>query len=521
MKRISSPWLVIGLMMTLAGVLALSSTPAAGQGFTTSDPVIRRIWEIGMNNSRAEEIAQVMLDSIGPRLTGSPAMDRAQRWAVGLIRSWGIDARNEQYGTWRGWDRGITHIDLIQPRVRTLEGTMMAMSPGTNSRPVEGPVTIVPEWQTEEELENWIRSTRGKFVALAFPQPTCRPDSHYSQYGSPGALDRLREEREVALQDFRIHVPSQNSLRLRVEAAGALGTLESSWSNDIGVNKIFSTNTSRMPSIDLSCEDYGLVWRLAANGQGPVVRLTAESRFTATVPVNNTIGEIRGRELPDEYVMLSAHFDSWDSASGATDNGTGSTVMLEALRILGEAYPNPRRTILIGLWGGEEQGLIGSRRYAAANPGVVEGMQALFNQDNGTGRIQSITGNGLVSSGAHLGDWLARVPDALKQGLTLELPGIPGSGGTDHSSFVCFGAPAFGLNAANWSYGIHTWHTNRDTFDKVVFEDVRINAVLTAMLVYLASEDTRIERELRVMPTSPNGQPGQWPICQPGQAAFE
>lgn len=505
----------------LAVALAVSAVPAAGQNFTTNDPVLQRIWDIGMNQSQAEEIAQTLLDSIGPRLAGSPGIDRAQNWAVGLIRSWGVEARNEQYGTWRGWDRGITHIDLIQPRVRTLEGTMMAMSPGTNGRPVEGPVTVVPDYQTEAELEAWIQTVSGKFVALAYPQPTCRPDSHYAEFGTPGALDRLRATREAGLQNFRLRVASPPLLRLRLEAAGALGTLESNWSNDIGVNKVFATNTSRMPSIDLSCEDYGLVWRLASNGQNPIVRLNAESRFLGDVPVNNTLGEIRGRELPNEYVMLSAHYDSWDAASGATDNGTGSTVMLEALRILSEAYPNPRRTILLGLWGGEEQGLNGSRRFAGNHPEIIEGMQAFFNQDNGTGRVVSISGNGLVSAGAHFGDWTARIPDAITTHITLNLPGTPGSGGTDHASFICFGAPAFGLNAISWSYGTHTWHTNRDTFDKVVFEEIKNNAVLTAMLVYLASEDERMERERRVMPIGPGGQQGQWPNCQPGRGTFE
>lgn len=508
----------------LSGIVALltlgTAIPAGAQSFPTEDPVLRRIWEVGMEQSQVERIAQTMLDSIGPRLTGTPAMERANEWAVNLVRSWGVQARTEPYGTWIGWERGITHIDLIEPRVRTLEGTMLAWSPGTNG-PVEGPVVIVPDYQTNEELDAFIETVAGKFVAISFPQPTCRPDSHYEIYGRPGALERMRAARQDAAQNFRLRVPSPQLLRLRLEAAGAAGVLESNWSNDIGVNKVFSTNTERLPTIDLSCEDYGLVWRLAENGQNPVVRVNAESRFLGEVPVENMIAEIRGSELPDEYVMLSAHFDSWDAGSGATDNGTGSTVMLEALRILSEVYPNPRRTILLALWNGEEQGLNGSRRFAAMNPEIVENLQALFNQDNGTGRVVTISAQGFVGAGENLANWISRIPETITSEIELVLPGVPSSSGTDHASFVCYGAPAFNLSSLDWSYGTHTWHTNRDTYDKIVMEEVRNNAVLTAMLVYLASEDpNRVPRDRRVMPPGPGGRQLQWPTCSPGRASF-
>jgi carboxypeptidase Q len=509
------------LLAAITTLFAITATPVAAQSFPVDDPVIQRIWQVGVQESQAERIAQVLLDSIGPRLTGTPGMERANDWSVDLIRGWGVEARKEQYGTWLGWDRGITHIDLLEPRVRSLEGMMLAWSPGTNGT-VEGPVVVVPDYAESAELDAWLETVSGKFVAIAFPQPTCRPDSHYAEYGSPGALDRMRRDRQQAMQEFRLRVPSPPLLRLRLEQAGALGILESNWSDDIGVNKVFSTNTREIPTIDLACEDYGLIWRLAENGQNPVIRLNAEATYLGEVPVYNTIAEIRGRELPNEYVMLSAHFDSWDGASGATDNGTGSTVMLEALRILQEVYPNPRRTILLGLWSGEEQGLNGSRRFAAMHPNVVGNLQALFNQDNGTGRVVNISAQGLVGAGAHLADWLSKIPGEITQHIDLIVPGIPSSGGTDHASFICASAPAFNLSSISWSYGTHTWHTNRDTFDKVVFEEIRNNAVLTAMLVYLASEDPqRVPRDQRVMPRGPQGQQMQWPTCSPGRESSQ
>jgi carboxypeptidase Q len=500
--------------------VAIVAAPLGAQAPPAHDAVLQRIWDVGMRQSQAEPIAQALLDSIGPRLTGTPGMERASDWAVQLLTGWGIDARKEQYGTWLGWDRGVTHIDLLEPRVRSLEGMMVAWSGGTPG-PVTGPVVALPEYHHAAELDAWLESVRGKFVAISFPQPTCRPDAHYAEYGTAGALARMQSARQQALQNFRLRYPSAGALRARLEQAGALGVIESHWSDEIGVNRIFATNIRQIPTIDLSCEDYGLLWRLAENGQSPVIRLNAEARFLGEVPVHNTIAEIRGRDLPEEYVILSAHFDSWDGASGATDNGTGSTVMLEAMRILREVHPNPRRTILLGLWGGEEQGLNGSRRFAALNPDIVQNLQALFNQDTGTGRVNSISAQGLVGAGAHLSSWLARVPEDISQHIELLTPDLPSPESSDHAAFICAGAPAFYLRSVDWSYGTHTWHTNRDTYDKVVFEEIRNNAVLLAMLAYLAAEDPEhVSRERRVMPLDPQGRQLHWPSCQPGQSAF-
>jgi hypothetical protein len=306
-------------------------------------------------------------------------------------------------------------------------------------------------------------------------------------------------------------------LRTRLEESGALGLLLSNWSNDYGVNKIFDSDTRRIPSVDLSCEDYGLVFRLAQNNQGPIVRLEAEAEFTGEAPTFNTIAEIKGSQLPNEYIVLSAHFDSWDGSSGATDNGTGTITMMEAMRILKLAYPNPKRTILVGHWSGEEQGLNGSRAWAHDHPEVVTGLQALFNQDNGTGRVVNVGMGGLVGAAAHFGDWLSRIPTEISGNIQLGIPGAPAGGGSDNASFACAGAPAFGLGALNWGYGVYTWHTNRDTYDKVVIDDLKNNATLTAMLAYLASEDAgRVPRDRRVLPAGRGGGPGQWPQCQDG-----
>jgi carboxypeptidase Q len=502
--------------------LVLTTSSAAAQTFATDDAVLRRIWALGMDSSQIYRLGQVLTDSIGPRLTGAPGQKAAHDWAVAQYQRWGITARNEQYGTWRGWRRGATHIDLIAPRVRTLEGTMLAWSGGTRG-PIEGPVVVLPEAADSSAFRSWLPQTRNKFVAISFAEPTCRPNRQLEEFAvTPQWFNSFREERDNARQRWNQRVNtmarSSNNLRAQLEAAGARGILQSNWSQDYGVNKVFGTNIERIPTIDLSCEDYGLVFRLAQNNQGPVVRLNATAEFLGNVPTFNTIAEIRGSQKPNEYVMLSAHFDSWESSSGATDNATGTITMMEAMRILKQVYPNPKRTILVGHWSGEEQGLNGSRAFANDHPEIVNGLQALFNQDNGTGRVQTISAQGLVGAGPYLARWLGQIPSEITQHIRLVVPGTPGGGGSDYASFICAGAPAFSLSSLNWGYGTYTWHTNRDTFDKIMIDEVKNNAVLTAMLVYLASEDPdRVPRDRRtVMGRGAGGQQQSWPACRDG-----
>jgi Zn-dependent M28 family amino/carboxypeptidase len=232
------------------------------------------------------------------------------------------------------------------------------------------------------------------------------------------------------------------------------------------------------------------------------------------VPTFNVIATIRGNELPNEYVLLSAHFDAWDGASGMTDNGTGSVTMMEAMRLLKEHYPQPKRTIIVGLWSSEEQGLNGSRGFAADNPDVVEGLQISLNQDNGTGRVSSISTQGLTEAGAFFGRWFSRLPTSLTGPIRLSMPGSPGGGGSDYASFICSGAPSFSLGSDRFDYFSATWHTNRDTFDKVSWDDLKANATLTAMLAYLASEDDRLPRDRRLLGDNPRtGEARTWPEC--------
>lgn len=512
--------LSLSLGITLAAVGGVS--PARAQTLASEDAVLRRIWNEALDNSQIERLAQQLLDSIGPRLTGSPHSERAQEWAVKTLAGWGISAEREQYGTWEGWDRGVSHIDLVAPRVRSLEGRTLAFSPGTGGRPVEGGVIPIPAMSSAADFEAFLPQVRGKFVMISFPQPTCRTNAQWNEFGATGSFDRMNQARQAAERTWNASLQatglSNRDLPKRLEAAGALGVVTSLWSGAYGTTRVFNAYTRQVPTFELGCEDYGLVYRLAANNQGPRLRVTAEARNLGEVPVHNVIGTIPGSELPNEYVVLSAHYDSWEGGSGATDNGTGSVLMLEAMRILKAVYPNPKRTIIVGLWNGEEQGLNGSHAYVEDHPEVVQGLQALFNQDNGTGRVVSLSASGFVDAGASLARWLSKVPAEVTREIDFSVPGMPSGGGTDHASFVCAGAPGFGLGALNWGYFDHTWHTHRDTFDKLVFDDLKNNAVLVASLAYLASEDPeqtgRTKRN--VFPVNPNtGLSSGWPACSP------
>jgi len=490
------------------------------QTFPTDDPVIKKIWTEAMDSTQLPVLAHQLLDVIGPRLTGTPQLPKANSWVAEKYKSWGIDAQQEQYGTWRGWDRGTSHIDLLQPRVRTLEGTMLAFSPGTRKGGVSARLIALPDLVDSVAFQRWLPSAAGKFVLLSAPQPTGRPDKDWEEFGTKESFDSLKALRErIRLNwEHRIKVTGckADSLPVVLEAAGAAGVISSMWSQGWGVHRVFDTRTTTIPAVALSLEDYALVYRLAEQGDNPLVRIETEARFLDPQPIKNTIGRLQGGAKAGEYVVLSAHLDSWDGSSGATDNGTGTIIMLEAMRILKKVCPAPQRTILAGHWASEEQGLNGSRAFVKDHPDIVEHTQALFNQDNGTGRIQRLSGAGLLNAGEHLARWLSRAPVEVTRDLKVGFPGMPAGGGSDNASFAAAGAPGFGLGSLDWNYFAYTWHTNRDTYDKLVFDDLKNNVVLVACLAYLASEDPQcVGRERRALPMDKEtGKPGEWPAVK-------
>ena len=573
----------------------MGTVPLSAQQFPANDPALQRIWRLGMDSSQVQSLSQTLFDSIGPRLTGSPGLRAASDWVIGQYKSWGIDARREQYGTWRGWERGVSHIDLVEPRVRSLEGTMLAWSPGTNGKPVRAEVIVLPKFADSTEFVRWLPQAKGKIVLLSPAWPTCRPSEDWNRWATAASIARMDTLIGQMQKDWSVMTDANGRpdsaklyrgtgyslalgtgrLGMRLEKAGVAGLISSrnklagfanpfavpggpgagsvggrasqtpggasargggppasaapviggggaggrgaaaqQGSGGWGVIEVFETYDTMAPAVTLSCEDYSLLYRLADNNQKPVVTLDLDAKLLGEQPAFNTIGMIKGSEKPDEYVMLSAHFDSWDGSSGATDNGTGTMMAMEAMRILKLAYPHPRRTILVGHWASEEQGLNGSTAFTEDHPEVMKGLQALFNQDNGTGRVQSLSSSGLTDIGRHLESWYRQLPSFYTDSMSSNVVSwsfndVPtgNPGGTDGAVFACFGTPSFGMGAVNWNYGTYTWHTNRDTYDKVVFDDLKHNATLAAMLVYLASEDPEFIKR--------DKSPGTWPATWP------
>ena len=501
----------------------LAAVPVNAQTFRTDDPVIEAMWQQGMEESQTEWMAQILTDYIGPRLAGSPGLQDAVDWLQDLYGTWGVDVRAEEYGTWRAWDRGITHVDLIGPRVQTLEAKLLSWSPGTDG-PVDGLVVAIPVFENAAAVDEWLPSVRGKFVLASAPEASCREPQGFAELAREETVERMNVARRETQQSWatRLRALGGQEAHNRLEQAGAIGVLSSRWSGGWGVNKIFGASTETAVSLDLSCEDYGMLYRMYAARQTPRIRVNADAEHLGTVPQFNVIATIPGTELPNEYVMLSAHLDSWGGATGATDNGTGTITMLEAMRILKETYPNPRRTIMVGHWGAEEMGLIGSRAFAEDHPEIVENLQVLFNQDNGTWRIEYIQTQGLSAASGNLAKWIAQIPTEISGEIELGLPGPQETGGSDHVSFMCEGAPGWRLQSHYPDYRQYTWHTNRDTYDKIVFDDLKNNATLAAMLIYLASEDpVRVPRDRAVLPPNPRtGEPRTWLACRNARRSY-
>ena len=499
----------------LLGIALFSSTLMTAQ----QDPIVEAIVKEATENSQLEKYAFEFIDVIGPRLVGTPELKQAHDWVVDAYKNIGVDARNEEYGTWKAWQRGATQVTMTSPRVKSLDAMQLAWSPATKKNGVEGEVTILADVKDKAAFEAWLPSVKGKYVMISVNLPTGRPDYQWKEYATPESYEKMTKAKEEAIKNWSERIKNTGytakELPKVLEEAGAAGVIMSYWTGIMGANRIFGAETKKVPTLDINYEDYSLLYRLAENGKAPKIHVNAQSKDLGVSKTYNTIAEFKGTQKPEEYVVLSAHIDSWDGASGATDNGTGIITMLEAVRILKQVLPNPKRTILVGNWGGEEQGLNGSRAFAEDHPEIMEKIQVVLNQDSGTGRISSLSGQGFLHSYKFLGDWLQAVPQDYKRDLKTYFPGAPSASGSDHAAFVVKDVPAFMLSSLSWGYGGYTWHTNRDTADKIVFDDIRANAILIAIMAYKASESDEVfARDRAELPLNKEGKRNEWPAPQ-------
>jgi len=510
MKRFIVTFVLVALLVTV-------SAPVTAQTLAVDDPVIRAIWTEATENSHYADLAHELIDVIGPRLTGSPQDTRAHEWAVEQFRSWGIEAEMEQWGTWQSWQRGICHIDMLEPWVKTMTGHLMSWSPALR-RAVEAEVVIIPDVADQAAFQAWLPTVKDKWVLISFPEPSGRPHSTWQTNATREDYEAFMEERQAAQQAFteNLHRAGFEGRRLdqvvarAMEEAGAAGVIGMGWANNWHTYRTFTTYTTEIPAFIMSLEDYTLLYRLAVSGHTPTLEIEAEAETFGEKPTYNTVAMIPGTEKPDEYVIVMAHLDTWDTATGGVDNSSGSILAMETLRVLKEVFPAPKRTIVACLWGSEEQGLNGSASFVEDHPEIVAGLQAGFNFDSGIGRISRLSDSGFIEAGPFLARWIARLPTEVGRHITLTVPGSPSSGGSDHASFIAAGAPCFGLGTSSWDYG-YTWHTQIDTYDKLVFCELINDVVVEACLAYLASEDDQtVPRTKRVL-LDREGNPREWP----------
>lgn len=471
---------------------APAASPAAAQldiGLATDASAIAAVVREGMTRSRVAADLQYLTDVIGPRLTGSAAMKRANDWTAARFREYGMDSTwLESWKFGERWERGPMTLALLSPHQRQLIGFSWAWAPGTHG-PRAGDVVYVDARNESEFATRFAGRLKGKYVMVAAPLPIWNPD------GPPmTAADSVRADstRRALFAAPSADEAAYRQKRLALLAAEGVAGLIGDGNKEFTLVSM-SGSPARMyafPFMIVPAETYRQLHRLLAMGE--TVRIEADIRNTIgkdSTIVYNTIAEIRGSETPDEVVLLGAHLDSWDLATGTTDNATGSIAVLEAARIIRASGVKPKRTIRFALFSGEEQGLYGSSKYAEAHAAELAQMQAVLVLDNGTGRI---TGMSLQGRNDLRGAWEAMFAPLSAIGpFTVQ---ERNKGGTDHLPFVRRGVPAFNYDQSTSGYN-HTHHSQADTYDHAIVSYVEQAAtVMAATALQLANAATLIPR---------------------------
>jgi carboxypeptidase Q len=437
-----------------------------------------------MNHSEVMQNLQHLSDVIGPRLSGSPAMRRANEWTAERFRSYGLTAALEPYTFGVTWERGSVTLGLAAPFSRDITAHSWAWTDGTGGKTLSGPV-VLTDLSTPESLAVYRTKVKGAWVLPRAPFPTWNPDGPPMTAADSTELQALIKFRASPFADTSATAVAarrqyQIDLPYILKGAGALGTIIDG-AKDHGLMTMSGspTRVSPLPSVVVSHEDYTLLTRLIDAGVTPRFGGRVENRMGKT-PVQqwNTVAELKGSERPGEIVILGAHLDSWDLGTGTTDNGTGSMVVLEAARALAQSGLKPKRSIRFILFSGEEEGLLGSRAYAEAHAAQADSIQAVLVLDNGTG---AITGQALQGRKDLEGLW----KQLLLPVASLDADSVrdANKSGTDHLSFLPYGIPGFNFDQVSRGYN-HTHHSQTDTYDKAVSGDLKQAAAVMAVTAY-------------------------------------
>jgi hypothetical protein len=528
-------------MMALA-IAAAVAAPAAQQADRNDADINARIRKEGMENSQILRTMHYLTDVYGPRLTGSPNHKAAAEWTVKEMTRWGFsNGKLEPFDFGRpGWlnDKAAGHI--VSPVKDNLVFEVLAWTPSTNGT-VRGRVLqlALPPQPTQSELTAYLESIKGQVkggivlsgapATVAFqetPPAKRRTDESVlagigraslppaPRGGGPGRGGRQggpAQPREGALAGGAVN----EQVNAFLMANGALVRINDA-AREHGQIRAFGYSaydvTKTIPTVVLRNEDYGRISRLLADGPVELEFTITNRTFPEGKTSYNAIAEIPGTDKADEVVMLGGHLDSWHSATGATDNAIGCAVMMEAARILKAIGVQPRRTIRVALWGGEEQGLLGSQAYVAEHFGTAENPKPEFHKFNGYFNVDGGTGRIRVSSVFGPPEAAFILATAFKPFEDLGILGATATtsrnrGGTDSTSFNAAGLPGIGLSQDGIEYNSHTWHTNLDTLERIVEEDVKRSAVAIAGAIYhIAMREQMLPRfTAQTMPAAPGG----------------
>ncbi|MDX1934686.1 MAG: M20/M25/M40 family metallo-hydrolase [Capsulimonadales bacterium] len=558
----------IGLLVA-AGVAssfrpaAWAQTPSAVSVATASAPVVSenlntdmmaRIREEGMNRSQVMSTLMYLTDVIGPRLTGSSQLKRANEWTRSKLVEWGLEnAHLEPWGAFgRSWEMERFSAQVVQPSCIPLIALPKAWSPSTRGTVTRDVVYL--DAADEAALEKYRGKLKDKIVLISpirpvranfTPQGNRWTDEALAEMSAPPGenADRPRRERSsFGGNMMQAMVLSRRKLQL-CQQEGATAILETSRVGDGGtlfVQQLSVPPTGpqptpgtappgpdaprpispwskdlpkdTVPQIVVSAEHYNRLVRMTEAGEKVSIALELKARYVEEDKgmVFNTVAEIPGTDRKDEIVMCGGHIDSWHGATGATDNGAGVAVCMEAVRILKALGVRPRRTIRIALWSGEEQGLYGSRAYVAEHfgerkSGVLsvkpehEKLSGYFNLDNGTGKIRGIYCQGNREIAPIFAEWLKPFHDLGATTVTLR-----NTGGTDHLPFDGVGLPGFQFIQDPVEYDTRTHHSNQDSFDRIQEDDMKQAATIMAAFLYNAAmRDEKLPRKPTAVAATP------------------
>jgi hypothetical protein len=514
-------------------LIAIPTVLLAGGGTENIDyDMVTRIREEGFRDSKVMDILEELTDRIGPRVTGSPNMKKANEWAREKLTQFGIsNAHLESYGPFgRGWAEELTWVRMTSPDVATLVALPRAWTPSTPG-PVKGEVVRV-KIDKIEDLEQYRGKLAGKILLMGEP-PDLKMHTdadgtrlseqkldEISEYGIPsdripGGFNREAMMKRMQLNNSLIEFFQDEKVAAVIEPSHYDGGMVTMYGGQHEKGKPVG-----VPTVNMAAEHWGRIYRLLEHNVPVEVELNVQTKFyDDDDKAYNTVAEIPGTDKKDEIVMIGGHLDSWHGGTGATDNGTGAAAAIEAMRILKALDVKPRRTIRIGLWSGEEQGLLGSRAYVsdhlAAFPEPTDPKEkevpsfmrrrsgplqfkpdynkvsAYFNLDNGSGKLRGIYCQENAGACALFEQWIAPFKD-----LGLTMVTMRNTSGTDHLSFDAVAVPGFQFVQDPLEYFSRTHHTNMDVYERVQREDVMQQAVVLAWFAYEAAmRDQMIPRK--------------------------